>query len=149
MLEGPHIVPAHLVAVHPDTVGTLVPEKDLSAIPEYLALALGHHVQPLAAAHVRLPDDIASCLGPAKPEHLLLQGESEDGATVRVELSPYPLYVAPFLHLEGAIQRLGGWLRVHVLRHGAVHHGDVLGQDYLSIAISDTFGQGLSKKISL
>ena len=28
MLKGPHIVLAHLVDVHPDAVGTLVPEKD-------------------------------------------------------------------------------------------------------------------------
>ena len=36
--------------------------------------------------------------------------------TVRVKLSQHPLHVAPLLHLEGAIQRLGGRQRVHVLR---------------------------------
>ena len=80
MFEGPHLVLAHLVAVHPESVGTLFPEKDPSAIHDNLALALGHRVQPLAAALVRLPDDIVANLGPAEPEHLLLQGESGKGA---------------------------------------------------------------------
>ena len=39
-LEGPHIILAHVVAVHPDADGTLVSEKDPSAIPENLAMAL-------------------------------------------------------------------------------------------------------------
>ena len=34
----------------------------------------------LAAAHIRLPDDRVANLGPAKPEHLLLQGKSGEGA---------------------------------------------------------------------
>ena len=68
---------------------------------------------------------------------------------MRVELSSYPLYVAPLLQFEGAIQRLGGRLQVHVLKHGADHPGAVLGQDYLSIVLSDTLGQRLSIKISL
>ena len=76
MLEGPHIVLAHLVAVHPNAIKTLVCEKDPSAIPDNLALALGHRVWPLAAAHVRLHDDIVASLGPAEPEHLLLQDKS-------------------------------------------------------------------------
>ena len=76
VLEGPHIVLAHFVAVHQDAVGILVPEKDPSAIPDKLTLALGHHVQPLAAATLRLPDDIVASLGPAESEHLLLQGKS-------------------------------------------------------------------------
>ena len=79
MLEGPHIVLAHLVAVHPEFVGTLFPEKDPSAIHDHLALALKHCVQPLAAALVRIPDDIVVNLGPAEPEHILLQGESGEG----------------------------------------------------------------------
>ena len=40
---------------------------------------------------------------------------------------PTPLPVTPLLYLEGAIQRLGGPLRVHVLPHGAVHTQAVLG----------------------
>ena len=80
MLEGPHIVLAHLVAVHPDAVGTLFPEKHSSAIHDNLALALRYRVQPLTAAHVRLPNDIVTNLGPAEPEHLLLQDESGEGA---------------------------------------------------------------------
>ena len=88
MLEGPHIVLAHFVGVHPDAVGTLVPEKDPRYIPDNLAMALGHRVQTLAAAHVKLPDDIITSLGQAKTEHLLLLGESGERATVRVELSP-------------------------------------------------------------
>ena len=79
MLKGPHIVLAHLVAVHPESVGPLFPEKDPSAIHDNTALALGHRVQPLAAALVRLPDDIVVNLGPVEPEHLLLQGKSEEG----------------------------------------------------------------------
>ena len=102
---------------HPDSAGTLVPEKDPSAIPDDLALALGHHVRPLAAAHVRLHDDIVASLGPAEPEHLLLQGKSWEGAT-GVELSPGPLYVDPLLHLKGVIQRLCVRLLVDVLQHG-------------------------------
>ena len=35
--------------------------------------------QPLSAVLVRLPDDIVINLGPVEPEHLLLQGESEEG----------------------------------------------------------------------
>ena len=34
-----------------------------------------HHVWPLATAHVRLHDDIVASLGPAGPEHILLQGK--------------------------------------------------------------------------
>ena len=55
MLNVPHIVLARLIAVHPECVGTLFSEKDRSAIHDNLALALGHRVQPLAAALVRLP----------------------------------------------------------------------------------------------
>ena len=80
MLEGPHIVLANIVAVHPEAVGTLVPTKDPSAIHDNLALALGHRIQPLAAAHVGLPDDIVANLDPVESEHLLLQGESGEGA---------------------------------------------------------------------
>ena len=76
MLKVPVIVLAHLVAVHPESLGTLFSEKDPSAIHDNLALALGYHAQPLAATLVRLSDDIASNLGLAEPEHLLLQGES-------------------------------------------------------------------------
>ena len=79
MLKWPNIVLAHLVAVHPESVGTLFPEKDPSAIHDNFALALGHRVQPLAAALVRLPENIVVNLGPAEPEHLLLQGESGVG----------------------------------------------------------------------
>ena len=79
MLEGPHIVLAHLDAVHPEAVGTLFPEKDPSDIHDNLALALGHRAQPLAAALVSLSDDIVVNLGPAEPEHLLPQGESGEG----------------------------------------------------------------------
>ena len=70
---------AHLVAVHPESVGTILPEKDPSAIHDNLALALGHRAQPLAAALVRLSDDIGVNLGQAEPEYLLLQGESGKG----------------------------------------------------------------------
>ena len=76
MLKGPHIVFAHLVAAHPESVKTLFPEKDPNDIHDNLALALGHQAQSLAAALVRLSDDIVINLGSAKPEHLLLQGES-------------------------------------------------------------------------
>ena len=76
MLQGQHIVPAHLDAVHLYAVGIIFPENDPSDIHDNLALSLGHRIQPLAAALVRLPDDIVVNLGPAKPEHLLLQGES-------------------------------------------------------------------------
>ena len=79
MLEGPRIVLAHLVAVHPESIGTLFPEKDPIAIHDNLAL--GHRIQPLAATLVRLHDDIVVKLGPAEHEHLLLQSES------KVELS--------------------------------------------------------------
>ena len=61
-------------------VGTLFPEKDPCAIHDNLALALGHHIQPLAAALVRLPNDIVANLGPAEPEHLLPRGEFGEGA---------------------------------------------------------------------
>ena len=74
---------------HLDSAGTIVPEKDPSVIHDDLALALGHCVWPLAAAHVRLHDDIVASLGPAKPEHLLLQGKSWEGAT-GVGMSPLP-----------------------------------------------------------
>ena len=76
MLKGLYIV---AIAVHPESVGTLLPEKDPSDIHDNLALALGHSVQPLAFAHVRLSDDIVVNLGRAEPEHLLLQGESREG----------------------------------------------------------------------
>ena len=56
---------------HPDSAGTLVPEKDPSAIPDDLALALGHCVWPLAAAHVRLQDDIVKTLKLNKSAQLL------------------------------------------------------------------------------
>ena len=79
MLKGPQIVLAHLVAVHPESVVTIFPEKDPSEIHDNLALALGHRAQPLAAALVRLSDDIVGNLCPSDPEHLLLQGESEEG----------------------------------------------------------------------
>ena len=55
MLKGPDFVLAHLVAVHPESVGTHFPEIEPSAIHDNPALALGHHGQPLAA---RLYDDI-------------------------------------------------------------------------------------------
>ena len=80
MLKGPHIVLAQLVAVHPDAVGILYPEKDPIPIHDNLALALGHRIKPLAAALIRLPDDIFANLGPAEPEYLLLQGEFGEGA---------------------------------------------------------------------
>ena len=54
MLEGPLIVLAHRIVVHPEFVGTLIPTKDPSAI-HCIAMALGHRVQPLAATLVRLP----------------------------------------------------------------------------------------------
>ena len=56
------------------------------------------------ATNVKLPDDIVASLGPAEPEHLLRQGESGAGATVRVERSLHPLHVALLLHLKEAIQ---------------------------------------------
>ena len=74
MLGGPRTVLAHLVTVHSESVGILFSEKDPSAIHKNLALALGHRIQTLAAALVRLPEDIVDNLGPAEPEHLLLQG---------------------------------------------------------------------------
>ena len=76
MLKGPHIVLAHLLVVPPEPVGTLFPDKDPSDIHDNLALPLRHHAQPLAAALVRLLDDIVSNLGLAKDKHLLLQGDS-------------------------------------------------------------------------
>ena len=48
MLKGPHIVLADLVTVPPETVGTLFPEKDPSA--------LRHSAQPIAADLVRLSE---------------------------------------------------------------------------------------------
>ena len=66
-MNTPHIVLANPVAVHPESIGSLFPEKDTSTIHENLALALGHRVQPLAAAIVRLSDDIVVNLGPAEP----------------------------------------------------------------------------------
>ena len=63
MLEGPDIVLACLIAGHPESVGNIFPEKDPSAIYYNLALTLGHHVQPLAAALVRLPIEIVGNLG--------------------------------------------------------------------------------------
>ena len=71
---GPHIAFAHLTAVHPESVGTLFFEKDPSFIHDNLAL--GHRAQPFAATLVRPFDDIVVNLGPTKPEHLLLKGES-------------------------------------------------------------------------
>ena len=65
VLKGPHIVFAHLVAVYPESVGTLFAEKDPSAIHDDLVLALGQCAQPLA--RVRLSDDIVVNLGPAEP----------------------------------------------------------------------------------
>ena len=44
-----------------------------------LALALGHRGHLLAATLVRLSVDIVFYLGPAKPEHILLQGQSGEG----------------------------------------------------------------------
>ena len=55
MLEGPLIFLAHCIVVHPGFIGTLIPENDPSAIHDSIAMALGHHVQPLGAALVRLP----------------------------------------------------------------------------------------------
>ena len=52
-----------------------LPEKDPSAIHDNLAL--GHHIQPLAATLVRLHDDIVVNLGPVKPELILLQSKSK------------------------------------------------------------------------
>ena len=49
-------------------------------IHDNLVLALGHRVQPFAFTHVRLSTDIVANLGLVKPEHLLLQGESGEGA---------------------------------------------------------------------
>ena len=92
MIKGPHINLAHLVAIPPYAIVTIVHENDpsASAIPGNLTLALELHVQPFAAAHVRLPDVIVASLAPAEAEYLLLQGESGEGATVRIELSPHP-----------------------------------------------------------
>ena len=55
MLEGPFIVLAHRIVVHPEFVETLIPKNDPSAIHDSIAMALGHRVQPLGAALVRLP----------------------------------------------------------------------------------------------
>ena len=79
MLKRPYIVHAQLVAVHPESVGTLFLEKDHSDIYDNLALALGHRAQPLAAALISISDDIVVNLGSAEPEHLLPQGESGEG----------------------------------------------------------------------
>ena len=99
MLEGPHIVLAHFVAVHQDVVGSLVPVAPKECIPLCfqvsplctlqwsdtsgakpgwiaVALALEHRIQPLAAAH----DVIVTNLGPAEPEHLLLHDATGEGA---------------------------------------------------------------------
>ena len=76
-----------------------VPQKD----PDNLVLAIWHHIQ--------LPDDTVASLGPAEPEHLLLQGRSGKGATVRVDL--HLLNGGPLLRVKGAIQGLVG--RVHFL----------------------------------
>ena len=76
MLKGPHIVLPQLVAIHPESFGTLFAEKDPSGIHDNLALALSHRAQPLAAALVRLSDDIVINLGLVEPKHLLHQGES-------------------------------------------------------------------------
>ena len=53
--------------------------KNPTAIHDNLAIVLGHRTEPLAAALVRLTDDIVVNLGPAEPEHLLLQGKSGEG----------------------------------------------------------------------
>ena len=82
MLEGSGIVLAHLVAVHPESVGTLFPEKDPSAIQDNLVLALG------------LPDDIVVNLGPTKPKYLLIQGESGEGE-LRWYSCPHTLSMLP------------------------------------------------------
>ena len=79
MLEGPHVVLVHLVAVHLESVGTLFPIKDPSDIHDNLALAIGHRAQPFAAALVSISDDIVVNLGFSDPEHLLPQGESGEG----------------------------------------------------------------------
>ena len=50
MLEGQHIVLAHLVAVPSESGGSLFHEKKTSAIYDNLALTLGHWIQLLAAA---------------------------------------------------------------------------------------------------
>ena len=79
MLKRPYIVFAHLVAVHPQSVGTIFHDKDPSTIHDNLALALEHCTQPLAAVLFRLSDEIVVNLGQAEPEHLLLHGESGEG----------------------------------------------------------------------
>ena len=71
MLDGPHIVLTNHVAAHPESVETLFLEKDPRAVHDNLALTLGHNVQPLTAALVRLPD---VNLGPTVPENILLPG---------------------------------------------------------------------------
>ena len=77
--KGPHIVLAHLVALHPESFEPLSLIKTTGDIHDNLALALGHRTQPLAAALVRISDDIVVILGPSEPEHLLLQGKSGEG----------------------------------------------------------------------
>ena len=74
MLEGQHIVPAHLDAVHLYAVGIIFPENDPSDILDNLALARGHCIQPLAAARVRLPDDIFANSALGKSGEGALQG---------------------------------------------------------------------------
>ena len=49
-------------------------------IHDNLALALGHRVQPLAFAHIKLTDDIVAILGLVEPEHIMLHGESGEDA---------------------------------------------------------------------
>ena len=48
VLEEPYIVLAHLVAIHPDAVGSLASDKKPSDTDNF-TMALGHRVQPLAA----------------------------------------------------------------------------------------------------
>ena len=80
MFWGPHLVLAHLVAAHQGPIEDLVPDNYYRAVYE------------------NLQDNIIASLVQAKSNHLLLQGESGEGA-------PDPL-----LHLEGVVQWLVGWL---------------------------------------
>ena len=77
--RGATYCPCQPCCCSPYGVGTLFPEKNSSAIHDNLTLALGHRIQPLAAALVRLTDDIFANLGPAEPEYLLLWGEFGEG----------------------------------------------------------------------
>ena len=55
------------------TIGTSILEEDPLAVPDDLALALGHRSEPPVGPHVTLPDHVVAGLGSPQLESVLAQ----------------------------------------------------------------------------